>query len=294
MPIAPWPEWLPDQADFGSAGSPLIRNVAPLTAKSYGPMPTFSPFTDNTLTDRCQGAYALKDATDLVYIYMGDKTKLYQLVPGSRTMVDASRTTGGAYDTHALPFGFWQMTSYGNRIIATNGADPIQTMIIGDGNFVPLAAAAPIAKYVATVKDWLMVANTLDPVSGPVPYRVWWSAIADPTNWPTPGGVTALQLQSDYQDLQQTDLGQVTGLVSGLGPAADVAVFCERGIYVGTYDGPRVMFSFRVAQGASGSMSPLSIVQGHARDNSGALRPVAYYLAENGFQAFDGSTSFPI
>jgi len=41
-------------------------------------------------------------------------------------------------------------------------------------------------------------------------------------------------------------------------------------------------------------MSPLSIVQGHARDNTGALRPVAYYLSENGFAAFDGSTSFPI
>ena len=27
MTISPWPEWLPDQADFGNAGSPVIKNV---------------------------------------------------------------------------------------------------------------------------------------------------------------------------------------------------------------------------------------------------------------------------
>jgi hypothetical protein len=294
MPVASWPEWLPDQADYANPGSPLMKNVVPLTPKSYGPMPTFSPYSDNTLLERCQGSYAAKDRTGRVYLFAGDRTKLYQIALGTRALADSSRVTGGAYTTPALPQGFWSMTSFGDRVIATNGADMMQTLFVGDTNFVELSATAPVARYVAVVKDFLMVADTSDGFSGRVPYRVWWSALGDPTNWPVPGSVTAIQLQSDYQDLQQTDLGVITGLVSGLASAADVAVFCERGIYVGSFEGPPAIFSFRVAQGASGSISPLSIVMGHARDGSGAFRPVAYYLSENGFCAFDGSSSIPI
>jgi len=292
MPAVPWPEWLPDQPDFANAGSPLMRNCVPLTGKSYGPMPTFSPYSDNTLTERCQGSYSVKDQTDIVHHYAGDRQKLYQIPLGTRTLTDSSRTTGGVYATPSK--GFWSMTSFGNRVIATNGIDPMQSLLVGDPHFALLAATAPLAKYVATVKDFVMVGNTNDPTFGPVPYRVWWSALGDPTTWPTPGSITALQLQSDFQDLQQTDLGVVTGIVPGLAPASDVAVFCERGIYIGASTGPPLMFQFQVAQGASGTISPLSIVQGHARDQGGAIRPVAYYLSENGFAAFDGSASIPI
>lgn len=294
MPVAPWPEWLPDQADFSSPGSPMIKNVVPLTARSYGGMPTFTPYTDNTLTARCQGAYSLKNVDGTVYIYAGDRTKLYRLPPASRTLVDVSRTTGGAYGTLSPPNGFWSMTSYGNRVVAANGIDPIQSMLLGASNFTPLAAAAPIAKFVCTVKDFLFTANTNDGVSGPVPYRVWWSALGDPTNWPTPGSITAQQLQSDYQDLQQTDLGTITGMVSGFGQAADVAIFTERGIWTAAYTGPPVLFSFRVAQNASGTISPLSLVQSFAKSSSGNVIPVVYYLGQDGFAAFDGSTSYPI
>jgi hypothetical protein len=49
-----------------------------------------------------------------------------------------------------------------------------------------------------------------------------------------------------------------------------------------------------VALGAAGSLAPLSIVPSFAKDNSGAIRPVIYYLSSNGFAAFDGNTSFPV
>ena len=299
MTIAPWPEWLPDQADFSNAGSPLIRNCIPLTPRSYGPMPSAVPHSLNTLAERCQGAYAMKAADGSIYIFAGDRQKLYMLPPGgSRTLGDVSRATGGAYATPSpASGGFWSMTSFGTRVIATNGVDSIQTIMVPVGAspaFTPLSATAPIAKYVATVKDFLFVANTIDGVGGPVPYRVWWSGINDPTNWPTPGTPTALQVMSDYQDLQQTDLGNITGLQSGFAPGSDVVIFCQRGIYTASFIGPPLLFSFRVAQGASGTLSPMSIVQSHARDNSGAIRPVCYYLSEDGFTAFDGSASFPI
>jgi hypothetical protein len=293
MPVAPWPEWLPDQADFGSKGSPVIKNCVPLTVGSYGPMPTAVPLSTNTLDARCQGSYSVKAPDNSISIYAGDHTKLYRLPTGSLAFVDASRTTGGPYNTPEG--GFWAMTSFGTRIIATNGIDPPQTLLLpADTHFSLLSAGAPVAKYCAVVKDFLFLGNTTDPVSGAVPYRIWWSSINDPTSWPTPGGTTAISVQSDYQELVQTDLGNVTGLVGGFATGADVIIFMERGIYTGNYAGPPLIFSFRVAAGASGTVSPLSIVNSYARTQAGNIQPVVYYLSSDGFAAFDGSTSFPI
>jgi hypothetical protein len=293
MPVVPWPEWLPDQADFGNQGSPVIKNCIPLTPKSYGPMPTAVPLSTNTLDARCQGAYSLKAPDESIHTFAGDRTKLYRLPPDSLTLADVSRTAGGAYNTP--DGGHWSMTSYGARIIATNGVDPIQTLLLpADTHFSLLSPDAPRAKYCATVKDFLMVGNTTDPVSGAVPYRVWWSSINDPTSWPTPGSGPARSVQSDYNEMQQTDLGNVTGIVSGFSQGADAAIFMERGIYTANYAGPPLIFSFRVAQGASGTIAPLSIVQSFARQQTGATIPVVYYLSEDGFAAFDGSTAYPI
>jgi len=301
MTVAPWPEWLPDQAVFGNAGSPTIKNCVPLTPRSYGPMPSAVVHSENALDERCQGSYSAKDASNNVYIFAGDRQKLYQIPPGSRTL----DTAGSGFAT--LPVtstgGFWSMTSYGTRIIATNGVDPPQTLMLGDTNFVdlqpgdpvgpPIVPAAPRARFCAVVKDFLFLADTTDPVDGHVPYRTWWSSKTDPTSWPTPGTVDALQVQSDFQDLVQTDLGNITGLISGFAPGSDVVIFCERGLYTASYTGPPLLYNFRVAQGASGTLSPLSIVQDHATSQAG-IRPVVYYLSEDGFAAFDGSTSFPI
>jgi hypothetical protein len=298
MTIVPWPEWLPDQADFQNPGTSRLRNVIPLTTRSYGPMPTIIPLSENTLTERCQGAYSIKDVSGATYIFAGDRQKLYVMPPGFLTLNDVSRTTGGPYSTlPATSGGHWQMTSFGTKVIATNGNDPIQAYDIPPGAstaFADLSAEAPKAKYVAVVKDFLFLASTFDPIDGQRPNRVWWSAINDATNWPIPGSAEGIQLQSDYQDLQQTDLGVITGLASGFAPGADVIIFCERGLYIGAYIGPPLIFSFRVAQGASGTTSSLSIVQSHARSEQGVLQPVCYYLSEQGFTAFDGLTAHPV
>src|SRR5678816_3089976 len=309
MTIAPWLEWLPDQADFGSPGSPVIKNCIPLTPRSYGPILSAVAASSNSLTEACQGSYSVKDADGSVWVYAGDRTKLYAMSPTAPTLGDVSGPSAPYATLPPLSGGFWDMTSFGSRVIATNGVDPVQTIMIGDPAFedlqpgapedpgpplVPAIPAAPLARFVATVKDFVFLGDTTDDIGGHVPYRVHWSASGDPTSWPTPGSVEAQQLQSDYQDLNQTDLGNITGLVSGFAQAADVVIFCERGIYIGQYAGPPKLFDFRVAQGASGTISPFSIVQAHARDAGGAVRPVVYALGEDGFYAFDGATSAPI
>jgi hypothetical protein len=296
MTILHWPEWLPDAPDFQNAGSPRIKNCVPLTAKSYGPMPTWIAWSSNALSERAQGLYSIKGGDSTVYLFAGDRTKLYMSVGGDRALTDVS--LAGGYDTPSVDSGgYWSFTSFGDRVIATNGNDKPQTLVLPPGGtpaFADLSPDAPTAKYVAVVKDFLMFGNTFDGVDGVRPSRVWWSGINSPAYWPVPGSVPAVQTQSDFQDLQQTDLGAVTGLVSGFAPGSDVAIFCEKGIWTAAYVGGQLIFNFKVAQGAAGTLAPLSIVQSFAKDNTGAIRPVVYYLSSAGFAAFDGSTSFAV
>lgn len=162
----------------------------------------------------------------------------------------------------------------------------------GNGSVV-FTSSVPKAKYAEVVGDFLMLAYTNDGVDGVQPQRVWWSAIGDPENWPVPGTVFAIQVQSDYQDLQQTDLGQITGIAAGPLPTASATIFCERGVYTALYVGSPAIFSFKAVDGAPGCLSPLSIVKGHLNSN-GTVVPVIFYLSPDGFYAFNGSSSVGI
>jgi hypothetical protein len=202
---------------------------------------------------------------------------------GTAASPPGANTTSYAYTTNADER--WSFLQSGERVMATNFLDPIQSFVMNASSvFADLAAAAPKARYLARVSDsFVMAANTFDPVSGAVPQRVWWAAIGDPTTWPTPGSATAAQLQSDYRDLIG-DGGWSMGIVGGLS-GADAAIFQERNVWRAMYIGPPVIFSFKPVENARGTPAPGSIV---------SLGPVVYYLADDGFYMFDGIQSTPI
>jgi hypothetical protein len=290
MAILPFGEWLPDGPSFGNPGTNTALNVVPRTQRSYTAFPSPVPYSP-ALPARVCGSYGYRDESGHVYNVAGTATNLYLQVTGSTGFSDVSGPTA-PYHTENPPDGFWQMTSFGKRIIATNYADPVQTYLAGtDSAFSDLAAAAPRARYCAVIRDFLMLGNTFDSRDGAVGYRLAWPAIGNPLNWPVPGSQTAIELQSDYQDLVQTDLGEVTQVVGGHLSAADGAAFCERGIYTIQYAGSPSIFNFQVAQGAAGTDSPLSVVNRTLPDSSGILRAVCFYLGSDGFCAFDGTGS---
>lgn len=290
MALLPFGEWLPDGPAFGNPGTVTATNVVPRTANSYGPMPSPVPYTPALPATVC-GSYGYRDAAGVVYNFAATQQRIYLQQTGATTFTDISGP-GAPYDTENPPDGFWSMTSFGKRIIATNYVDPIQTYLAGtDTAFSDLSPNAPKARYAAVIKDFLMLGNTVDTLDGAVQYRLSWPAIGDPTNWPVWGSDVAIELQSDYQDLVQTDLGEVTGLVGGHLSAADGAAFCERGIYRIQYAGSPDIFSFQVAEGAAGTDSPLSLVTRRLFDSSGVAHAVVYYLGQDGFYAFDGSSS---
>lgn len=281
-PIIPVAEFAPDQPDLTSSGSEAVFNVVPVTAQSYGPLPKHQAFS-SALTSRCQGGLAVGDSSGTVRVYAGDAEKLYRLSAPGTTPADVSKV-GGYTTSEVLP---WSFTVYGQRIIATNFNDPPQGYLEGTSalfsDLITSGVTSLKAKYAAIIRNWLFLGNTTDSTYGAQPQRVWWSAINDPTNFPTPGTQAAANNLSDFQD-QPGPHGQVMGIAGNLG-TADGAAFYERAVWRIVYTGLPDIFTFIPAEGVRGLLA------------SGGLNQFGSsvaYPTEDGFYDFDGSNSIPI
>jgi hypothetical protein len=113
------------------------------------------------------------------------------------------------------------------------------------------------------------------------PYRVQWSAIGDPTNWPVPLTANAVAFQSGFQDLE-VDLGPVK-FIAGY-PLYGV-IFQEFGITRANYVGGNVVFSFAVFSRNRGIV---------ARNAGVVVGGLVYFLAQDGFFVTDGNGVQPI
>lgn len=186
-----------------------------------------------------------------------------------------------------------QVLANGNRYIltqagtsASSGTGPSGTGAgISDGSAIwnYQSGPPPQARRMCVPKNFLMVGNTVDPVGGNGPKRVWWSASNDPTTWPAPGSDAAIQTMSDFNDFEG-NFGEITGLVDSLANA-DVAVFFRHAVWRGIFVGPPDVFDFFPLENVRGCPAPNSLVP------IGAL---VWFLGEDGFYVFDGTTSTPI
>lgn len=276
----PFGEWQPDQPEFRNPGSAQIINAIPRTNQSYGPIRSLARYSTNAMTARCQGAFAGIDSSGNVKLYTADADDLYEFESGASTFTNVS-SSAGAY---ACPEdAFWAFEQFGQKIYTTNITDGIQVKDFADPAFSLLAAAAPKAKYLAVVRNFMVAGFTDDADYGTQPQRVWWSAIDNPASWPTPGTSAALSVQSDFQDLMGRH-GWLQGIVPNVG-YSDAVVLMERAIYRMQYQGSPTIFRFDPAEGVRGTPAPYSIVQ---------LGATVFYWGEDGFYAFDGSNSLPI
>lgn len=288
LSVVAFGEWKPDLPTIANDGLILARNVVPLTAHSYTEMESLELFHD-ALPSAITGQYSLTDARGIGYEWAADSNRLWVKQSVATSWNDATGPSG-PYNP-AAGSGHWTMTAFGDRIIAANGYDTVQSYLHGtDSAFSDLSPAAPRGRYVAVVRDFVFLANM---AQDNLPQRVQWSALGDPTYWPTPGTDNAVQVQSDYQDLQQTDLGPITGIFGGGLGGTDGAVFCAWGIYRISYVGSPVIFSFLPAAGAPGTQAPKSIAIAPVVTERGSAF-FAMYLSSDGFYAFDGSSSASI
>lgn len=272
-------DYAPDLPPNNSSGaSANIVNLFPKTKESWGPVGTLSQYSGNALASQCLGAIVAIDSGANNYLFAGDQNNLYELAPGSSSFTTLNTSL-------SLPSGErWAFTQYGQRVIGAGFGLNLKSFTLGSSTqFTDLATGAPQARYITTIKDWVMVGNTFDSTNGAQPQRVQWCAIDDPTNWPAQGSVTEAQLLAGSQIIPG-DQGWIQGIVGNLG-TADGAIFFERGIFRVVFQGSPTVFGFYPAEGSRGTPAPKSITQ---------LGALVYYLGEDGFYAFDGSTSTPI
>lgn len=353
-------DYRPDMPIFENPGSNNIQNCIPLTPDSYGPFPNLAAY-GSAIGGQCLGAITAEDNNAENYVFAGDGTDLFEYT-NSTTPTNVSKSSA----VYTLAAGErWRFLQFGQRILATDFDDPIQTFTLGtstkfadlangditsltlvggsgytngtyaltitnpgtgtgfagtvtvtggalasfvitnQGTLYPQTATigipagagagsagsitpviqsiAPNARYLAAIDGFCVVANTSDLVNGAQPQRVWWSALNDPTDWPTPGTTTSAALQSSFNDLLG-DGGWNMGIVGNLGNA-DGAVFQERMVWRVLLSGPPATFAFIAAEGVKGCVAPNSIIH---------LGPYAYYWAQDGIYRFDGSISIPL
>lgn len=113
------------------------------------------------------------------------------------------------------------------------------------------------------------------------PYRVWWSSIGDPTNWPIPLTQTAIANQSGYEDLQP-DMGQVMFIA---GYPLYALIFQRFGITRANYVGGDVVFDFAPYEFTHGVIAHGAAVQ---------VNNAVFFLSDDGFFVTEGANVIPI
>ena len=269
MPILPFADWLPDIPALENPGATVATNVIP-DFKSYRPVPDIAAYS-TALDALCRGAFSASNSAGNTYNYAGDTAKLYEV----RT-APTDRSKSGGYSTGEDEF--WEFVQWGQTAIGTNFTNPVQSVTLGGAAFADLITSTlkPKARHIAVVGDFVVLGNTNDATDGDKPTRVWWSGINNSLDF-QPAAAT----QSDNEDLSEAD-GWVQAIIGGVDYGV---VFQERAINRMTYVGAPLVFQFDKVESSRGLLAP------NAAINVGRL---VYYLSDDGFYVFDGSTSVPI
>jgi hypothetical protein len=249
-------EWLPDQPGVTGAVTDA-KNCYPV-ANGYAPVKSEADYSDAAGADLIITFAGKFDSVST--LFAASTTQIYKF-DSSDASLDAATTTG-----YTAVEG-WDVTQFGAKMILANGQDKLQAWTLNSStNFANLAAAAPTAKYVTVVRDFVVAAN-----DGTDTSKVYWSDINDETDW-TPGSAS----QSDTQILP--DGGDITGIAGG----EYGLIFLERAIYRMTYTGSPFFFQFDAISRSLGCISNGSIAQ---------YGNLTYFLADDGFYVCDGQST---
>ena len=255
MPVFPFGPWLPDQPDYQNQGVITATNVLP-GATGYLPLRQLTISTD-ALDARPRGAIQARDKDGTVFQYSGDAAKLYQNVSNAWT----DRSKSGGYSTGDEEV--WEFTPWKNKVLAVNFSDNPQQITFAASIFSDLTTAFK-ARHIASVRDFVVVANTFDSTDGNVPSRVRWSAFNDETDWT----VSASTL-SDFQDLKTAAVERIFGGEFGV-------IFQKNSVWRMTFVGAPVVFQFDEVLPGIGIITP-----GAAARAGDAI----YFLSDQGFFA---------
>ena len=266
--ILPLPGWMPDRPAYANPGATHILNAIP-DADGYRPMPSLNVFSD-ALDARCQGAISARDTSGNIHVYAGDAAKLYLMSDATW----AQRSSG-----HSTPAtDVWRFTVFDTVVLATNYADEVQAATIGGATSFSAAFTStlkPNARYIMSLRNFVVAADTNDGTDGVQPSRAWWCGFNDFTDM-DPAAAT----QSDFENLREG--GHIKGLVGG---AEYGLIFQETQVNRMTYTGGDTIFQFDPIDRLRGTQIPNSII-GWGR--------LVFFISDEGFFVQDGIESTPI
>lgn len=265
-------EWFPDRPFYENPGLVEAKNTIPVD-DFYKDFLDLS-VSNATLPATPNSAFAAIDDNGDVEIYAGTQTNIYEDLGGTWTARGAAVTYAAAAN------GYWAFAQFDDYVFATDYSDRPQYKQIGTATAFATVTAAPFARQVGVINRFLMLGDTTDG-SAATPYRVQWSSIDDPLDFPTPGSSTALARQAGQQDLDSA-FGAVTGIANGQFYGL---VFQERAVTRFTYIGGNNVFQVETYERSRGLWAPRSLIQ---------IGNVSYFLSVDGFYMTDGQQVVPI
>lgn len=284
-PFVSFPEWTPDrpryQRGLGEARNCYARTSGPDGSISYGPYPGPQPYSP-ALPSEPVGGFTARSLAGNVAIFAATRTNIYKLT-SSGVWTDVS---GATYTTS--PTGYWEFVQFGEYVIATNFADPVQVFQLDvSGTFANLAGSPPKAKHIAVVEPGFVMLGHIDVAGTVYPNGTQWSGYNNHTSWPTPGTSAAGAVQSDRNVLPFG--GWVQRIVGPVGGAA-AAIFCDTAIFRCEYSQPPIVFRFIGTVPTRGTQAPFSIVCVAVKNS----QTVALFFSDDGIHAFDGTSTQPL
>ena len=258
-------EWLPDQPGVSGALTEAKNVIS--QAIGYGPLPQPVTIASSAGENLYTLHHARKSNGDTL-LFAGGLASVFTV----SSVGVFTNVSGATYTTPSADR--MRFTQFGNSTIFTNNADKLQYFDINTSTqFADLAATAPVAKYITVVRDFVVVANTLEG-SDRYANRVRWSGINDETEW-----TYSQTTQADYQDIP--DGGNVVGIRGG----EFGLVLMNRSIVRMSYVGTPFIFQFDNISRGTGCMEENSIAQ---------YQGITFFLSDDGFYMCDGQTVKPI
>lgn len=252
-------EWLPDQPALGNPGVTRAHNVLPGSGPFYKPFPSAQRYAATSMASRPYAAISVVDNLRNAHVFGAAKTQLMTLDPATQNWSDLSRT--GGYTTADIEG--WRFCEAYGLVVGTNYSDNPQYIDATKGaKFADLTTLVK-ARYVTTLRDFILVGNTYDPFDGPVPYRVRWSAVGNPFSWDF-----SATTQADFQDILGG--GPVQAVIGG----EEGTILLKSQIVKMIYVGSPAIFEFKTIYQNKGCAIPQSVISADGK---------IFFFGEDGF-----------
>ena len=235
---------------------------------------TFIPFKDFTpISDQMDYVASLSflatRGDGVRFQFIGTTAAIYLIENGTGVANDVSKA--GGYTGNVTTY--WSFAQYGDRVIATNGIDDVQTFdLVLDVLFSDLPGNPPISKHVWTQGSFVFLGNLINDVDlGAAASGYRNCGIDDPTDW------TSSTTTQCSAALLNGDGGEITG---GCEISSCGLIFQQHNIWRVTYIGSPLIFDVKSFVRQVGAF-PRSIL---------VLNESAYFWEDKGIFSCDGGS----